>query len=306
MIAVLTQGPFVRGMSDLMTTVEGRNIYLVKGKGRSNTVNICDANNRRGQYDWIVRFIEPTPFVTEHEVEQFKTVRELVDNLERRGGIIEQKPPAEVPDSKPPIPDSELAYDHLKDPWIQEAKWHVEHALDQLVHEFVEFPYLHRVEQSLHARLFQMLSSQPHFSRLFPLRHNAAYSQTVHREWPEAKMRPTSTKRGNFDLAIIAPDQLQRTVIADFKDGRLAAPIAIEMGVDGSVTHLADDIEKLLNSEIPYAYLVHFLRESYLHPQCESLVLQPGGNVKITYVRLLRGEVFFKLLADDEIKSRAC
>jgi hypothetical protein len=275
----------------------------VKGKGRSNTVNICDANNRRGQYDWIVRFIAPTPFVTEREIERFQTVGELIEDLRKRGGRIEQSPPSEGPDTEPPIPDSMLAYDHVKDSWIQEAKWQVEQALDQLVHEFVEFPYLHRVEQSLHSRLFQMLSTQSHFSRLFPLRNTAIYSQTIHREWPEAKLRPSKTRRGTFDLAIIAPDQLQRTDVDDFKDGRLAAPIAIEMGVDCDVTHLADDIDKLLNSEIPYAYLVHFLRESYPDAQCESLILQPGGNIKITYVRLLHGEVFFKLLGDDEIKS---
>lgn len=71
------------------------------------------------------------------------------------------------------------------------------------------------------------------------------------------------------------------------------------MGVDEDVTHLADDIDKLLNSEIPHAYIVHFLRESYLDQVCDSLVVRPGGNVHVTYVtyvRLLRGEVFYKLL----------
>jgi hypothetical protein len=285
------------------TMVGGRKVFLVRGKGWSNTVNICDANNRRGEYDWVIRFIEPTPFVTEREVERFQTVEELVEDLRKRGGVTEQSPPSEASDTEPPIPDSVLAYDHTKDSWIQEAKWQVEQALDQLVHEFIEFPYLHRVEQSLHARLFQMLGTQPHFSRLFPLRDTATYTQTIHREWPEAKMRPSKAKRGTFDLAIIAPDQLKGTAIGDFKDGRLVAPIAIEMGVDCKVTHLADDIDKLLNSEIPYAYLVHFLRESYPDAQCESLVLRPGGDMKVTYVRILRGEVFFKLLDDGEIRS---
>jgi hypothetical protein len=58
-----------------------------------------------------------------------------------------------------------------------------------------------------------------------------------------------------------------------------------------------------LRRDAPYAYLVHFLRESYRDAQCESLVLQPGGDVKIIYVRILRGESFFKLLGDSEIKS---
>jgi hypothetical protein len=126
---------------------------------------------------------------------------------------------------------------------------------------------------------------------------------TVHREWPEAKVRPSKVYRGAFDLAIISPKQLRATVVDDFKQGRLRAPIAIEMGVDEDVTHLADDIDKLLNSEIPHAYIVHFLRESYLDQQCESLVVRPGGNVHVTYVRLLRGEVVYKLLGDNEIKS---
>ena len=54
------------------------------------------------------------------------------------------------------------------------------------------------------------------------------------------------------------------------------------MGVDEDVTHLADDIDKLLNSEIPHAYIVHFLRESYLGQVCDSLVVRPGGNVHVT------------------------
>jgi hypothetical protein len=287
----------------MATMVGGRKVFLVRGKGRSNTVNICDANNRRGEYDWIIRFIEPTPFIVEEDAAKFQTIARFVEWLKERGGRVQQAPPTESPDTPPPIPDFALPYDPGSDSWLQEAKWHVERALDQLVHEFIEFPYLHRVEQSLHARLFQMLSTQPHFSRLFPLNAKETYTQTVHREWPEAKIRPFKGKRGTFDLAIIAPKQLQATVVDDFRQGRLLAPIAIEMGVDEDVTHLADDIEKLLNSEIPHAYIVHFLRESYLDQECESLVVRPGGNVHVTYVRLLRGEVFYKLLADNEIKS---
>jgi hypothetical protein len=45
--------------------------------------------------------------------------------------------------------------------------------------------------------------------------------------------------------------------------------IAIEMGVDEDVS-LADDIDKLLNSEIPHGYIVHFLRESYPDRMRES------------------------------------
>ena len=289
----------------MATMVGDRRVFLVKGKGRSNTVNICDANNRRGEYDWVIRFIEPTRFITEADTAKFQTVPDFVNWLKEQGGRVEQVPPSESPDIPAPIPDSALGYDPASDCWLHEAKWHVEHALDQLAREFIEFPYLHRREQSLHARLFQMLSTQPHFSRLFPLKAKDTYTQTVHREWPEAKIRPSKAKRGTFDLAIISPSQLHATTVIGFSEGRLQAPIAIEMGVDEDVTHLADDIDKLLNSEIPHAYIVHFLRESYQDRECESLVVQPGGNVQITYVRLLKGEVFCKLIGDNEIKARS-
>ena len=40
------------------------------------------------------------------------------------------------------------------DPWLPEARVLVEQAIDRLIQEFVETPYLHRVEHALHARLF--------------------------------------------------------------------------------------------------------------------------------------------------------
>jgi hypothetical protein len=289
-----------------MTNMIGdRRVFLVKGKGRSNTVNICDANNRRGEYDWVIRFIEPTPFITDADTKKFQTVLDFVNWLKERGGLVEQVPPSESPDLPAPIPDSALGYDPDDDSWLHEAQWYVERAIVQLAHEFIEFPYLHRVEKSLHARLFQMLSTRPHFSRLFPLKAKDTFTQTVHREWPEAKVRPSKGKRGMFDLAIISPTQIQATTVPDFRDGRLQAPIAIEMGVDEDVTHLADDIDKLLNSEIPHAYIVHFVRESYRDSECESLVVNPGGNVRIAYVRLLRGQVFHKLVGDTEIRTHS-
>ena len=78
----------------------------MKGKGRSNTVNICDANNRRGEYDWVIRFIEPTRFIpgSENPPAKFQTVPDFVNWLKEQGGRVEQVPPSESPDI--PAPNS--------------------------------------------------------------------------------------------------------------------------------------------------------------------------------------------------------
>jgi hypothetical protein len=72
--------------------------------------------------------------------------------------------PGDSPDLSPKGPDvggsvaeildllSTDKYCPEDDPWVAIAKELVEKSIDQLVEDFVETPYLHRVEHSIHAR----------------------------------------------------------------------------------------------------------------------------------------------------------
>jgi len=51
--------------------------------------------------------------------------------------------------------------------WEANAKIAVEHSIDQFVLEFIEFPYLHRVEADAHCELFRILTAHKIFSRTY-------------------------------------------------------------------------------------------------------------------------------------------
>ena len=60
------------------------------------------------------------------------------------------------------------------DEWIERASQITELCINELVQEFIEMPYLHRFEHSMHARLYSLLRDQPLFDRHFPLARGAA------------------------------------------------------------------------------------------------------------------------------------
>jgi hypothetical protein len=287
-----------------MLTIEGRSIYIARGKGVSDTVNICDANNRRGEYDWIVRVFKPIE-INERDLVAFSQIPQLIQWLRReKKGAVEQEP-SNVGDAHtgPVLTNAVTGFDPLKDAWTLEAKWLVDHTLDQLVHEFVEFPFLHRVEHSLHARFFSMLSGQPHFARLFPLGNSGHQTQTIHKEWPETIPRE-ARKHGNFDIAIVAPVQLAASSIEDFRRGRIPAPIVVEMGLDYDAAHLAADEEKLVNSAVQYPYLVHFLRTCVADELVSRILFQPSGYIRTVYAGIRSGTISYKLLDDRAFQSK--
>ena len=67
--------------------------------------------------------------------------------------------------------------------WEKEAKAIVEKNIDKLVLDFIRYPYLHRVEHSIHCELFKMPATNDIFDRKYTM--GAYISQTVHKELPE-------------------------------------------------------------------------------------------------------------------------
>jgi hypothetical protein len=162
----------------------------------------------------------------------------------------------------------------LGEPWLATATRAVEVAIDALVWEFVEHPYLHRVEHSLHARLIAILTAHPLFSHLLPIGNTGRYTQPVHKEWPETIPREGKDgRRGNFDVAILSRDQLADATLEDFRDGRIPAAIVIEVGLDYGLDHLRNDHDKLVNSEVESGFLIHFSRAKPRNLNTEDYLL---------------------------------
>ena len=155
----------------------------------------------------------------------------------------------------------------------------VEDSLNKLVDEFLRAPYLHRVEHSVHARLFGILAANPHLNRELPLKNGI--TQPIHKEWPETVPSP-NTRRGNFDLAILSPGLLARHSVEAFRRGNIPAPIVIELGLDYGAAHLGQDADKLIQSQVQHGYLVHFTRRSATENETR-LVLNPGGTTKVAF-----------------------
>ncbi len=176
-----------------------------------------------------------------------------------------------------------------EDSWLQDARAATDRAVNALVDEFLQKPYLHRVEHSLHARLHALLTSDSVLSREVELQ-GGQRTQLVHKEWPETTPRDSAKKarhRGLFDLAVLAPSQLNQASLPQFRQGRIRPPIAIEVGLDYGLRHLKQDIGKLKNSHVTRAYLVHLSRVPVLEPEeIESTLLDLPVDWRTACVQL--------------------
>jgi hypothetical protein len=70
----------------------------------------------------------------------------------------------------------------------------------------------------------------------YPIGDSGFKTQLIHKEWPEARPRrkldlTADRRRGSFDLVVLAPSQLDRTALEQFRAGRIDAPIVIELGL---------------------------------------------------------------------------
>jgi len=196
--------------------------------------------------------------------------------------------------------------------WVERGQSAVESVLRAIVNEFLEAPYLHRVEHSLHTQLWAALGAglpDPTRVRF----RTGELTQLVHKEWPETRPRPTqdgsSAPRGLFDLALLSPQQVASATLAHFTDGRIEAPLVIEVGLDYGARHLQGDIWKLTNSDVPLPYLLHLSRVSLkddARDEIERLVLHPGGRLRCAYAHLdpRTGAVRWKHLDEDSITFR--
>src|ERR1051325_5881343 len=199
------------------------------------------------------------------------------------------------------------AYSPREDPWIEQATADVDEAVNALIGEFVELPYLHRIEHSLHVRLCALLCdrSNGRLDGRFPIGENLDVAQLVHKERQETFARPEkNNRRGNFDVVVLSPKLLATCpTIEDYRQGRLSAPFVIEMGVDYDIHHLANDARKLINSRPHRGYLVHLTRGAPRDPDVEQIILnlERTTGIRTGYVCIGDGNSAYKLVTDAAI-----
>jgi hypothetical protein len=157
------------------------------------------------------------------------------------------------------------------------------------------------------ARLVDVEADEAWLDNAVRLVDVAGYStQPVHKEWPETTAREGKDgRRGNFDLAILSAKQLESATVNDFRSGRIAAPIVIEMGLDYDFAHLQQDHDKLLNSAVRAGYLVDFVRNRPPDERTEQLILNPSKPLKTAYGHHWPGRApTFKTVAATSLQCR--
>lgn len=136
----------------------------------------------------------------------------------------------------------------------------LEDAIDTLVDEFAREPYKHRCEHSIHCELYSMLSVHQSLQGLHRFKGDGEHSTgLLHKEWPETKYR-SGKRRGNFDLAILGPQEISQHTVREFRNGLVTPDFVVELGLNYKLTHLQEDHRKLKNSHCENGYLVHLLQ----------------------------------------------
>jgi hypothetical protein len=191
--------------------VDGRKIKIVTGE-KTQTVNVCDQTNEEGTYAHKLRIYDRELFVTAESLEahHFPSVQDLIN-------FLSQRPQTEVEDEGEGTLDvfkkSSGPLFFVNEAWTEKIIPDVEQAINRLIDEFVQDPYLHRVEHSLHCQLYC------HLVDSIELRKTETYGQIscrrVQKEWPETYPRlekgnqglpemdspsERGNRRGNFDL----------------------------------------------------------------------------------------------------------
>ena len=295
-----------------MINICSRKIYIRDGQ-KTQTVNICSLLNKQGLYDYVIRIEKPNPFVSEFELEgcHFISINEFVQFIiNKYKGYIEKKP-NDLLDLDTSNKEPEVPYDSLfnSDLWLRKAIPIVNLTVNKFIKLFSNNPYLHRCESSIHCELYNMLIRNEILNELGTI---SGYKvRLIHKEWPEYNAREGKSGRGETDIAILSPTNLDKYNINDYKKGRIEAPIAIELGLNYKYNHFKGDIKKLVNSKVYKGYIVHLVREIDVTDNFEFLentILSVENNkpsIKIAYSRIGFGEVFTKYIDQKEITKNS-
>jgi hypothetical protein len=143
----------------------------------------------------------------------------------------------------------------------------------------------HRVAQSLHGSLYNLLIQQRHLAGWYEIGDSGYHTRLVHKEWP-GTLESGHKRRPNFDLAVLTPAQLKTASIDGFAHGYPEPKIAIELGLNYDIKHLEGDLQKFQVAHLPHRYIVHFSRQASGNAAAVEAKLENEGRAKAVYVHL--------------------
>ena len=272
-----TDGKTLRGFR---RQVGDRRIVIAIGR-KTQTISICTSENKPGVYQERYRLTG----VPQLRSEDFVGINDLVH---LRAWIADEfgsaAQHAGTDTGRRPLPQL-IAAPPADDLWLRESAGAVETSIDRLIEDFMAEPFLHRVEHSVHTQLVGLLVSQKRFAGTHLIGSTGRSTQLVHKEWPETIADAAANKRGSFDIAVLAPNQLTHATLDHLRTGTIAAGIVIEMGLNYRMRHLQQDYDKLVNSKVPYGYLVHLSRDTARDKAVETFLARADRHpdVKIAY-----------------------
>lgn len=282
--------------------VAGRRVFLRRGP-KSQTVNVCTDAGVEGTYELKWRL----PLDVDIEAAGLSSLADL-DALEK--WALSHRGQPEEPGTRRPLRVDRVGAPPADDAWTTAAAAAVDMAITALVTGFLEDPYLHRVEHSLHTLLHSLLKEQSTLRDVVvPIGSSGHRTQLVHKEWPETvpgTEGKSTGPRGLFDIAVLAPSQLAGASLKQFRGGHLDAPIAVEVGLDYGFDHLKQDHDKLLHSRVPVPYLLHLSRVAVTdRDRTEHLLRTAPVPLRTAYVHLdpRTGERRVKHLAETDVSS---
>ena len=289
--------------------INGRKIKVVTGS-KTQTVNVCDSSNVDGSYAYKFRILDPKYFVTDEFIRAQASIKELLGALKERSAIeenCESESASGTTISKEPL----FAVDEN---WVASIIPDVEQAINKLVDEFIQNPYLHRVEHSLHCQLFCHLIDSKELGQIED--YGEVSPRRVQKEWPETTPRDGHNRRGNSDLAVLGPAaQLNHQSVSpdSFQLGLIKPGVVIELGLDYDLNHLKQDEMKLINSDVRHGYLVHFARptgEPQNLTELEQFINQvikteQERNIRIAYAQVDqdRKQIRYRKLGESSITA---
>jgi hypothetical protein len=289
--------------------IGNRKVKVVTGK-KSQTINVYGDSDEEASYDPRLRIHNPTNFITQEslQLQNFPSVQAMITFLVEECGALNEGRRQIGVGGQPKgvrriIPGNRQ--------WARRVIPEVEKAINTLVDEFCRFPYLHRVEHSIHCELYRHLIQSKILNQFIGL--GEIKTGTVHKEWPETRPRPEKgNRRGNFDIAIIAPPAANSPSVSfdDFLEGRIEPAVVIELGLDYGLAHLKDDAEKLKNSDVENGYLVHLARmkggpQNEVDGYVQELVENEGnGGPRIAYVKVDAEKIRYRRLRDAGLSKK--
>ena len=288
--------------------IEGRKIKVVTGE-RTQTVNVCDSTNTEGSYANKFRIVDRKHFVTEEFLKARATVEDLVDALAQHPSTIgetgESDTSSYVATRKGPL----FAVD---EEWVASIIPDVEQSINKLIGEFLQNPYLHRVEHSLHCQLYCHLVDSKELGKSED--YGGVLPRRVQKEWPETRPRPRKkNRRGNFDLAILGPafrPNFQSIDVRNFQLGLIKPGVVIEIGLDYGLEHLKQDQIKMKNSKVRHGYLIHLARPlgdpqkvDELEQFINELIKKEHEGIQIAYAQVDqdRRQIRYRKLGESSI-----